>query len=214
MRLRLLHFVTLADLETFDSCSGSYIISLIINDIVCAVQMLLISFLFLCLASIALSREPECDGTERPRTPTLRDSQEFLLSLYKRAIAETPGAYRWYGRRLEPCPECVSLPAIIYSGRRRCAALIDVDDEHEDDVSIFGLIDLWEALGEVVSVCWLSKRQDGRGYPSGQSAFARLIKSPQEVAISKRIENAIGNRTVNMIDLDELAIRAESLSEI
>lgn len=177
-------------------------------------EMLLLSIFLLCLTPIALSyRNPECDGRNRPTNPSIRECRVFLYSLLRKAEVEPSGAYRWYGRRLDACPECVKLPSIIYSGHHRCAALIDVEDEYEDEVSIFGLIDLWRALGLVMKMCWIDQKQNGRAWPAGQIAFARFTRGTQGIAVSKKKEDVIGNRTVSMIDLDDLAMRTESTSK-
>jgi len=168
--------------------------------------LFLSTFFVLCA-----SRTPKCDARTRPPTdPSFKDCQDFLWSLAIKAHREPTAAYRWYGRRLDPCDECVKLPTIIHHGRQKCAALIDVDDKHEDEVSIFGLRELWQALSDVVAVCWLGERHNGLGYPGGQ-AWAGFFKGTslgsevlgiEMVSLGNGTERR-GGRRMSVLDLSE-----------
>ncbi len=169
--------------------------------------LLLSTFLVLC-ASLA----PRCDArTKPPSNPSFQECQDFLWSLSDKAHKEPTAAYKWYGRRLEPCDECVKLPTIVHFGRQKCAALIDIDDEHEDEISIFDLRDLWQALSDVVSVCWLGQRHNGLGFPGGHLAWAGFIKGitlgAEVMGIEMlRLGNGTerrGGRRVSVLDLSK-----------
>lgn len=154
------------------------------------------------------ARSPQCDPRTKPPTkPSFQDCQTFLWNLAERSHKD-PHAYKWYGSRIEPCAECVKLPTIIHWKNFRSAALIDVDDEDEQDIGIFGYHDLWKALSDIVGDCWLKERHNGRGYPSASNVWAALIRgvSSQPGATVKRFEgtNDWGNRTLNVLDLEEL----------
>lgn len=89
--------------------------------------------------------------------------------------------------------------------------LIDVDDEHEDEVSIFGLREVWRALSDVMTTCWVEKRRDGRGYPAGHTAWVRFIQGwtmgSEVLAVEMlRLGNGTmshGGRRVSVLDLSE-----------
>lgn len=88
-----------------------------------------------------------------------------------------------------------------------------MDDQHENEVSIFGLRELWQALGDVLDVCWLGQRRNGQGFPGGQMAWARLVDSSSSSLSSKMLEIEmlrLGNgtksredRRVSVLDLGE-----------
>ncbi|KAL8705553.1 MAG: hypothetical protein Q9201_001331 [Fulgogasparrea decipioides] len=172
------------------------------------------------LLSCCLSRPPECDARTRPpRRPSLISCDNLLWTLRNKADQEPPGAYKWYGRHLDPCDQCVELPAVIHFGRQQCAIVIDVDDEHEDDPSIFGLRDLWEALHDVIRVCWVQEFHNGRGYPGGQAAWAGFVRGmgqgsgvlwndtavlgAEAEGLWKNETERWGDRTMNVLDLSE-----------
>ncbi|KAL8734046.1 MAG: hypothetical protein Q9166_001807 [cf. Caloplaca sp. 2 TL-2023] len=150
---------------------------------------------------------PRIECNERyglPRNPTPQACQQFLYRLSLEARKEPPGAYQWFGRHLEACDECVRLPAMISYGSYLCAAYIDVDDENEQDLSIFGLKDLFRALQGVKTQCWTQQIRNGRGFPDRQSTWAIFTKGadPQ----GKNLGNetlGFGGRTMNFIDLSE-----------
>jgi len=169
--------------------------------------LLLSTILLLCA-----SRTPKCDARTRPPTdPSFQDCQDLLWSLSIKAHREPTAAYRWYGRRLDPCDECVKLPTIVHFGRQKCAALIDVDDKHDDEVSIFGLRELWQASSDVVAVCWLGQRHNGLGYPGGHMAWAGFVKGTSLASEVLGIEmvrlgdgtKRRGGRRVTILDLGE-----------
>ena len=75
-------------------------------------------------------------------------------------------------------------------------------------MAVFGLLDLWRALSNVVEVCWLRENHNGRGFPSGPSVWAaftrgfgtgrgNLNERPTRVA-------RFGNETFNVLDLEDL----------
>ncbi|KAI4175129.1 MAG: hypothetical protein LQ343_001890 [Gyalolechia ehrenbergii] len=129
------------------------------------------------LFTLCASRLPECDArTKPPKNPSFSECGAFLEYLSIKAHSQPPGEYRWYGRKIEACTECVKLPSIIHHGRVKCAAIVDVDDEHEDDLSIFGLSDLRQALADVMGICWLAMKHNGRGYPGSQAAWAAFTQ--------------------------------------
>ncbi|KAL8721899.1 MAG: hypothetical protein Q9181_007610 [Wetmoreana brouardii] len=183
-------------------------------------NILRILLLFSTLFSFCTSRPPECDARTRPpRSPSLLSCENVLWTLRQKAQQEPPGAYKWYGRHLDPCDQCVQLPTIIHFGRKRCAIAIDVDDEHDDEPSIFDLGDLWEALRDVIQVCWMRENHNGRGYPGGQVAWAGFVKGPTQgagvlwndtavlgdeaKALWKNETEHWGNRTMSVLDLSE-----------
>ena len=101
---------------------------------------------------------------------------------------------------MDACNECVKLPVVVRSGKGQCAAVIDVDDENEQELSIFGLMDLWHALSDMVSVCWLKAGLDGRGYPDRQYAWAQFF---EDLRPSLGEVPARGNGTGFVLDLSE-----------
>ena len=179
-------------------------------------SMLLI-FIFLstllsALFSICESRQPLCDPRTKPPTePSFQDCQNFLEVLSIRAQQEPPGTFKYYGRNIGSCDECVELPTIIFFKGRRCAALIDVFDKQKRDISIFDLRDLRKALGQLVSQCWLGKRQNGVGFPGDMTAWAGFIRAPgSRSTISRRDRAIMQNRTedwekrnISVLDLSE-----------
>ena len=174
-----------------------------------SILVLLSSFLTVC----AWPPRVKCDRRTKPPTiPSFQDCESFLNELAIKSHLEPKGAYKYYGRDLDPCKECVRLPTIIHFGRRKCAALIDVDDDDEKSWSIFGLADLWQALSDMVAVCWLEKKHNGRGYPASQAAWAGFVRgvSPRTGFLENGTEaswmgltEGWGNRTVNVIDLTD-----------
>lgn len=60
----------------------------------------------------------------------------------------------------------------MHIGKHKCATVIDVDDKHENELSIFDLRDLWQALNDVVSECWLKEGHNGSAYADSQVAWA------------------------------------------
>ncbi|KAL9581651.1 MAG: hypothetical protein Q9212_003773 [Teloschistes hypoglaucus] len=90
----------------------------------------------------------------------------------------------------------------------RCAAIIDVDDSDDQDIAVFGLDDLWEALSDMVGKCWLKENHNGRGYPSGAAVWAALIPGvTPNLGVSLKAINATRiqqNETLNVLNLDEL----------
>ncbi|KAL8798472.1 MAG: hypothetical protein Q9182_006626 [Xanthomendoza sp. 2 TL-2023] len=119
----------------------------------------------------------QCDpSTPRPTTPSLHTCDLFLALLSQKAHQEPPGAFKYYGRHMGSCPLCVNLPVIMhFGGNRECAALIAVDEEDAGEFSVFGLMDLWRALRDVVGVCWVGEGRNGRGYPGGMTAWAGFV---------------------------------------
>lgn len=181
-------------------------------------QFMPLSTIFLlCLIStlftLGVSRPPECDArTKPPKDPPVIACNDFLEYLSIKAHRQPRGEYRWYGRKLEPCDQCVKLPTIIHHGDLRCATLIDVDDENEDVPSIFGLSDLRQALSDVLGFCWLVKKRNGRGYPGGQAAWAaftagvrppRLEITWKDLVASRSMEQERERRNVTIIDISK-----------
>ena len=145
----------------------------------------------------------QCDGrTERPNDLFFQDCQKFLWDLSLKSHEEIQGSFKWYGRNLGPCEDCVNLPTIVHFGKQRCAGLIDVDDKFKWDFSVFDLKELWQALSDVIRVCWLGEKHNGRGYPGSQTAWAGFVKGvgTNSKAISKG-SLVRGNRTVTILDL-------------
>ncbi|KAL8730980.1 MAG: hypothetical protein Q9181_004475 [Wetmoreana brouardii] len=163
--------------------------------------LLLSTFIIRCA-----SRSPQCDShTRAPRNPSVGDCQSFLRSLSIKA--QEPGTiYKWFGRNIEPCDQCVQLPTIIQYGRFKCAALIDVDDEHETDVAIFDLGDVHQALLDLINVCWLAKGFNGRGYPGGQVVWAAFVEGihPKLGIVGNGMKEmeTWTNRTVSILNLE------------
>lgn len=153
--------------------------------------------------SLSLSPYIQCDPrTKRPTEPTTQQCRYFLLELWNKASNEPPGAYRWYGRDLDPCDECVRLPSIIHYGHAKCAAVVDVDEEHEKDLSILGLSDLYEALHGVLSVCWMEERKAGRAFPDRQSAWTTFVEGPKQgKGFSSNETVVLGDRVMSILDL-------------
>ena len=146
----------------------------------------------------------ECDPrTKRPTNPSFNDCEEFLEHLSIKSHNGPSGAYKWYGRNIGMCDECVKLPTVIHFGNLKCAALIEVDDGNEKEIDIFDLRDLWLALSNVIGFCWLRERHNGRGYPSSHKtweAFVRGVgvRSGNFMEIPLHLDNG----TMTMIDLD------------
>ena len=94
------------------------------------------------------------------------------------------------------------MPVILHFGRGKCATLIDVDDDDEKEISIFGLRDLYEALDGVITTCWLNlevvKRSNGRGYPFNGKAWAAFVRGCAD-GIGGMMR--VGNRRVNVVNL-------------
>ena len=165
--------------------------------------LIITSLLHKCFA-----RSPQCDPRSNPPTkPSFQDCEAFLWNLSKLSHQDR-GAYKWYGRQLDPCKECVKLPTIIHWKNFRCAAIVDVDDADEEEIVVFGLTDLWRALSDVVGFCWLREQHNGRGYPSGSAVWAALIRglTIQPGLRVKDMENRAEQRnsTMSVLDLDEL----------
>ena len=172
----------------------------------------LLPFLLL-ISPIAAKPRTECAlGSKPPTNPSYAACQTFLMALAAKAHEEPKGAYRWYGRDLDTCPECVRLPSAVQYGRIKCALLLDVDDEHEKDVAIFGLGDLWSAASEIMGRCWIRKKMDGRAFPEGQSVWARFMPGRETIrgevgegVLVSRAEDGEregGNGMVRVVDLD------------
>lgn len=155
--------------------------------------------------SLRLQPIIKCDARTKPPTnPSFQDCQDFLWDLSIKAHKEPPGAYKWYSRIIEPCSQCVELPTIIHFGNQKCAAIIDSEEKHEKEASIFGLRDLWQALSDVVSVCWLREKHNGIGFPDRQTAWAGFIRGPYpRLSFSSTDFAALGSGTVRIIDLSE-----------
>ena len=157
----------------------------------------------------------ECDPrTKRPTIPSLNDCEDFLSLLNIRAH-EAAGAYSWYGRNIGTCDDCVKLPAIIYFGKSKCAALIDVDDQAAEGVDYFTLKMLYRALSDVILECWLQEKQNGRGYPGLITAWAGLIRGVG-VQSGRFTEGSLkrGNRTISVIDLDSEGGSGETINSL
>lgn len=96
------------------------------------------------------------------------------------------------------------LPAIVHIGRHACAAVIDVDDKDEKDFSVFDMKDLWQALSDVVGICWLGEKHNGRGYPGSQTAWTGFVRGVGSgTAVSLMETMMLGNRTVTILDLSK-----------
>ncbi|KAL8799522.1 MAG: hypothetical protein Q9182_005831 [Xanthomendoza sp. 2 TL-2023] len=131
----------------------------------------------------------ECFVEERrPGALAPRDCQRFLARLATDARLEPVGAYKWYGRHLDPCRECVQLPTTVAYGFV-CEARIDVDEEDDQELSIFGLKDLVRALQGVQTECLTRRKRAGRGFPDSQRAWARFIRNEHP--------RALGNETAS-----------------
>ncbi|KAL8829160.1 MAG: hypothetical protein Q9191_002173, partial [Dirinaria sp. TL-2023a] len=180
--------------------------------------------LFLLLSTVltlSTSYPPriKCDTRSKPpKDPSFQDCSEFLWELSIKAHAEPQGSYKWYGREIDACTECVKLPTIIHIGTLKCATVIDVDDARETDLSIFGLTDLNAALSDVIGTCWLRQMHNGVGYPGAQAAWAGLIKGFTGLRLGGSVNDTLEledgadallrnemerwrNRTVSVIDL-------------
>lgn len=155
----------------------------------------------------------ECDPrTKRPTNPSLNDCEDFLELLNIKSHEELSGAFKRYGRDIGMCDKCVKLPAIIHFGKTKCAALIDVDDKNAKGVDLFDFRELYQALSDVIGLCWLQKKQNGRGYPGFYTAWALLIRGVG-VQSGRFREGSLkrGNRTMSVIDLDSKGGSATSL---
>ncbi|KAL8992858.1 MAG: hypothetical protein Q9169_006779 [Polycauliona sp. 2 TL-2023] len=158
----------------------------------------------------ALSINPriQCDHrTKPPLNPSHQACSSFMDRLSVAAHKEPVGSFKYYARNIGTCSECVDLPAVLHFGRYKCATLIDVDDEYEKELDLFGLHDLWAALNGVVRDCWLNpelrKRSNGRGYPSNFWAWAAFVPGKADLIEGRDGALRIGNRTVSVIDLGE-----------
>ncbi|KAL8827692.1 MAG: hypothetical protein Q9170_006909 [Blastenia crenularia] len=173
----------------------------------------LLVILFFGLVTICSSTPPQCDARTKPPTnPSFYNCQEFLEILSIEASREPRGAYKYYGRHLEPCQLCVKLPVIIHYGTINCAAIIDVDDEHEKDLSIFGIIDLRQALADVVGVCWLGKRCNGRGFPAGMPAWAGFTRGVgPSLDIARKERTVLANWTERGEDGKSIEVGAKPI---
>lgn len=174
------------------------------------------AILLFCLLStlftLGLARLPECDArTKPPKDPPVIACNDFLEYLSMKAHSQPRGEYRWYGRNIGPCNECVKLPTIIHHSGLGCATLVDVDDEKEDVPSIFGLSDLRQALSDVLGICWLTKKRNGRGYPGGQAAWAAFTQGVtpkleipwKDIVTSRTMRQERAIRNVSVIDLSK-----------
>ena len=84
-----------------------------------------------------------------------------------------------------------------------------MDDAHDSELSIFGLNDLWQALNDVVGLCWLRERHNGKGYPGRQAAWAGFVKgSGLGMEVLGSLRWAIGNRTTRVLDLREHGVES------
>ena len=152
----------------------------------------------------------QCDArTQRPLKPSFQDCQDFLWALSVKSHQEPIGAFKWYGRNLGPCDDCVQLPTLVSFEGQRCAAVIDVDDKDRRDFSVFDLRELWQALSDVVKVCWLSEKHNGRGYPGSQTAWAGFVDvgGAKSETLTKA-SSVRGNRTLNILDLSGEGIKS------
>ncbi|KAL8947959.1 MAG: hypothetical protein Q9222_005806 [Ikaeria aurantiellina] len=172
----------------------------------------LISVLLTICTSKPISTPPlrnapriQCDSrTKRPIRPSLNNCETFLENLSILSHKEKPGTFKYYGRNIGPCAQCVQLPTIIHIGKSKCAAVIDVDDKDAKDFSVFDTHDLWQALHAVIGVCWLGKKQDGRGFPNSQTAWAGFNEGIRsETGGILRKLPGYGNETMSLVDLDE-----------
>lgn len=168
---------------------------------------LLISLPFCVTADIPYHRV-ECDAETRPpATPSYKTCERFLHRLDQLVRKEPKGSYKWYGRHLDDCSECTKLPAFLHFDTLSCAAIVDVSDEDDDALSIFGMVDLYEALRLMVRQCWFghgvaADKRDGAGYPSG-AAFARLVKAPTTELLGLGAEMKWRGRNLTMVDLSK-----------
>lgn len=149
----------------------------------------------------------ECDlGTKPPRDPTYHECLAFTIRLHLMAMREPPEAYKFYGRNIGTCSECVDLPFKLLFGQSRCAVLIDINDADEKELSIFGLRELHGALQGVLEQCWLNrnpaKRFNGRGYPGNMPAWAAFVKGDTHRPGDQEAMT-LGNRTLKVIDLSQ-----------
>ncbi|KAL8811656.1 MAG: hypothetical protein Q9200_001626 [Gallowayella weberi] len=172
----------------------------------------LLFFPILCLAetiqhqnlSVLIPPRIECSLEIRPPGYLRsRDCERFLYRLAAEARQEPTSAYKWYGRHIDPCPECVQLPAKVTFGFI-CEVKIDVDEADDKELSIFGLRDLVRALQGVEEECWKKRRRTGRGFPDSQKAWATFVKNEHPTG------RALGNETVSfggqdgeLIDLND-----------
>ena len=156
----------------------------------------------------------QCDPrTEPPIRPSFQDCQTFLWDLSIKSHTEPQGTFKWYGRNLGPCDDCVELPTLVYFKDGRCAAVIDVDDKDRQDFSVFDLKDLWQALSGMVEACWLRKRQNGRSYPGSQTAWAGLVEGVgTKPGLLSKASLVQGNRSLNMLDLSEQGTKSVAKS--
>ncbi|KAI4103386.1 MAG: hypothetical protein L6R37_003825 [Teloschistes peruensis] len=168
-----------------------------------------VTILLLTCLPPAFSRVPTClPNRPRPLAPKVNDCQSFISSLSRDARAEPHGAYKWYGRDVDPGPGFVHLPAIIHSSHQKCATLIDVDEEAAKEASVFGLDELAVSLAGLMQQCWIIEKLDGRAWPGGgQAAWAAFVLGYEWVGVERW-----GNRTVDFVDFDELK-RGERASE-
>ena len=145
----------------------------------------------------------QCDSrTKPPIRPSFQDCQGFLWDLSIKSHAEPRGAFKWYGRNIGPCDDCVELPTLVYFKDRRCAAVIDVDNKDRREFSVFDLNELWQALSGVVEVYWLRERQNGIGYPGSQTAWAGLAEGiDTKLGLLTKASLVQENRTLNILDL-------------
>ena len=157
-----------------------------------------------------------CDArTKPPVEPSFQDCHDFLWDLSIKSHEEPQGAFRWYGRNLGPCVDCVKLPTIIHNRKQKCAALIDVDDKDSLEFSVFDLKELWRALSDMVGVCWLREKHNGRGYPGSQTAWAALVRGiGTRSGVLTQGSMAHGNKTFGIIDLSEMDIKNLSASHL
>ena len=156
----------------------------------------------------------QCDPrTAPPIRPSFQDCHEFLWDLSIKSHTEPQGAFKWYGRNIGPCDDCVELPTLVYFKDRRCAAVIDVDDKDRQDFSVFDLKDLWQALSGMVEDCWLRKRRNGRSYPGSQTAWAGLVEGfGTEPGLLTKASLVQGNRSLTMLDLSEQGTKSVAKS--
>ncbi|KAI4247286.1 MAG: hypothetical protein L6R40_001629 [Gallowayella cf. fulva] len=175
--------------------------------------LLLLSFPILLLSAtirppilpVLIPPRIECSAHDPPPThPTPQACQQFLVRLAIEAHKEPLGAYRWYGRQLDSCPECVKLPAVLNYGQNLCAAYLDVDEEDDKTVSIFGLRDVLRALEGVKKRCWSAEKRDGRGFPDAQRVWAMFtIGVHPEIGGRGNGTVEVGGRRVSFVDLEE-----------
>ena len=95
----------------------------------------------------------------------------------------------------------MDLPTIIRFKNHKCACLVDVDDKDRRAFSVFDLKELWQALSDVVKLCWLGERHNGRGYPGSQTAWAGFVESVGTE--SGALKNTSLLQGINVLDLSE-----------